>query len=203
MEVAGDQRGATEKPGVGPPVAVEDPDPSDDRAGGRVDHDLAGQVPHEPDVVVAEDDLGRETGIEQRREDVEDDRPQPRREPYDGVLHVAGDDQPAGSGPDAEHPERFRKFRGRGTGGAERRVGVRAEAEVQVSDDENRAPPAGPQDERGGSLQRLDRRRAGHPEVSVAPTKSLPRLPTGAGPEAPLEGAEGGGRHFRETYHFL
>jgi len=138
-------------------MTVEDPHVSPHDPRRRMYADLAGQMPDDPYVVVAEDELDRQPLTEELGEEVEDHRPKRRRGPYDRVLRVPRDDHrlcPCG----ARYPDEvFGEAVGRGLGWAERTLGRAAEAEVDVRDDERPlfGPPDRFDDQRGRVRHRV------------------------------------------------
>ncbi len=79
-------------------MSVEDPDPVPNDPPRRMNDDLPGKEPNEPDIVVAEDELDGEAGSKKSPKEVEDHGTQGRRRSHDGVFRVARDHDRSGRG---------------------------------------------------------------------------------------------------------
>ncbi len=182
MQVAGDQGPRREDRRRRPAVAVEDADPIRQEPARRVHDHLPRKVADQADVVVSDHDLREDPGVEKRREEVEDNRPEPRGNADDRVLDVARDDQAT----DPERPGQaqrcLRQLRRRRARGAPRRLRRRAEAEVKVGEDHG-VPSPGRHAERESGLVRHRADRTGHElrngarDKTVRPPLSAPVPP--------------------------
>jgi hypothetical protein len=142
MEVARDQVARTQQGVRGPTVSVEDPHAVPENAPGRVDADLPGKVGHDPDVVIAEDEVHRDPLFEQAREEPEHDGSERRRRADDGMFCVAGDQHRIGARGADERHKVVREAARRPLGRTFRASPGPTEAEVDVGHDERAGPPS-------------------------------------------------------------
>jgi hypothetical protein len=136
MQVSGDKRWCPED-GVGrPSVPMEDPYPVSDHPGGGMHRHFSGQPARQPHVVVSQHDFDGMAFFQEAPEELEQQWTERGWGSDDRVLHVAGDHEMVDRRT-VEHTQRpFRQPVGRSLGRTSRPVRERAEAQMEVGDDD-------------------------------------------------------------------